>query len=243
MKQPRAVTEFLTLVKGACPSVGVAVDHADAPDGDWWFDARVNGALITVFWSPKSGFGFSTHDEIGFGEKPNEIYVSAEMAGLRFAQLVKRAGSGRTMALGIAELRELYGLSQAELAKRVGVEQAAISRVEGRDNLELNTLRSLVEAMGLRLSVQVLAPGISANIEPGTARKKLAKVAKAGGKVVYRDMKSRGAHDNPTGRLVGDVFVHGSALAKRKVGIGSKATKARRSRSAAPGKLQGVTKS
>jgi transcriptional regulator with XRE-family HTH domain len=170
MKQPLVVRDFISFVGQACPSVKIDVDHADKPDGNWWFDARVNGELLTVFWSPKAGFGFSTQNEIGFGEKPNEIYVSAEMAAARFVQLMRRVGSTRTLSLGIAELRELCGLSQTELAKRVGVEQAAISRVEGRQNLELNTLRSLVEAMGMRLSVQVLAPGVSANIEPGATK-------------------------------------------------------------------------
>lgn len=186
MKQPQVVREFITLVGRVCPSVKIEVDRADVPDGNWWFDTRVNGKLLTVFWSPKAGFGFSTQDEAGFGEKPNEIYVSAETAALRFAQLVKRAQSGRPRSLGISDLRELCGLSQTELAKRVGVEQAAISRVEGRDNLELKTLRSLVEAMGMRLSVQVLAPGISANIEPRRSVPKAAKTSHAKAKTAHK---------------------------------------------------------
>jgi transcriptional regulator with XRE-family HTH domain len=188
MKKPQAVRDFLNLVEGVCTSAVLVVDHADKPDGDWWIDAQVNGELVTVFWSPKSGFGFSTLEEIGYGEKPNEIYANPEMAAARFVQLLQQAGSGRTRSLGIAELRVLCGLSQTELAKRVGVEQAAISRVEGRENLELNTLRSLVEAMGMRLSVQVLAPGVSANIEPARANRKLSAATKKRAEAIARAM-------------------------------------------------------
>jgi DNA-binding XRE family transcriptional regulator len=254
MKQPKAVRDFLALLEVACPSLDLVVDHADAADGDWWFDARVSGKLLTVFWSPKSGFGFSTQDEIGFGEKPNEIYVSAEMAALRFAQLLNGAEAGKRPSLGIAELRELFGITQTELAKRVGVEQAAISRVEGRDNLELNTLRSLVEAMGLRLSVQVLAPGILANIEPGKAKEKLNTAAKARVKPIYGQVSFGGKlipsvtykNEKPV-FLLGRIRNVGIAAGKkasvtRKDKPAIKSSKPRRSRAAAPGKSHGVPK-
>ena len=258
MRKPQAVREFLSLVESACPLAELAVDHADKPDGDWWIDARANGELITVFWASKSGFGFSTQDPIGYGEKPNEVYASAAMAATRFVQLMERAGTGRTLSLGIAELRELFGLSQTELAKRVGVEQAAISRVEGRENIEINTLRSLVEALGMRLSVQVFAPGISANVEPGKGREKLPKAAKTRVKAIYGKVAFAGGHipsvtyenENPEyvlirKRYAGFAVVRKAAAkpnaaCKDKPAI--KAFKPRRSRSAAPGKSQGQTK-
>ena len=238
MKQPQVVGEFIALVGQASPWVTIKVDRADAPDGNWWFDARVNGELLTVFWSPKFGFGFSTQNEVGFGEKPNEIYVSAEMAALRFAQLVKRAGSGRTMALGISDLRELCGLSQTELAKRVGVEQAAVSRAEGRDNIELKTLSSLVEAMGFRIDVRVTAPGVTASIEPGRGKKKAISKTRLHRQTRETELALRLLKPGKGKKF----YFKNATLAKPEPKSRPLASKTRRVHTAAPGKSQGLTK-
>jgi DNA-binding XRE family transcriptional regulator len=55
-------------------------------------------------------------------------------------------------------LREKLGLSQAELAERLEVQQPAISKLERRQNLELNTLRSVVIALGGTIEIIVKVP-------------------------------------------------------------------------------------
>ncbi len=50
--------------------------------------------------------------------------------------------------LTLAELREARRRSQAELAKKLGVQQSAVSRIERRADMYLSTLRAMVEAMG-----------------------------------------------------------------------------------------------
>jgi transcriptional regulator with XRE-family HTH domain len=61
---------------------------------------------------------------------------------------------------GLAELRKARGLSQTELARRLGVTQPAVAKIEsGRaKNLELKTLAKFVAALGGRLKVEIL-PG------------------------------------------------------------------------------------
>jgi DNA-binding XRE family transcriptional regulator len=55
--------------------------------------------------------------------------------------------------LTLAQIREALKRSQAELAKKLGVQQSAVSRIERRTDLYLSTLRGMVEAMGGTLEI------------------------------------------------------------------------------------------
>jgi ribosome-binding protein aMBF1 (putative translation factor) len=61
------------------------------------------------------------------------------------------------LAHRIAELREKCGLSQAELARKVGTTQAGISRLENPNyhNYSLKTLEKVANALGARLRVEL----------------------------------------------------------------------------------------
>lgn len=65
------------------------------------------------------------------------------------------AEADRTYAMGLAALRQAAELTQAELARRIGVTQAAISRIEQPHDLLLSTLNSYLGAIGGRASVIV----------------------------------------------------------------------------------------
>lgn len=58
------------------------------------------------------------------------------------------------MALG--ELRNAHNLTQASIAKQLGIKQDGVSRLEQRSDVLLSTLRHYVEAIGgnLRLTVE-----------------------------------------------------------------------------------------
>ncbi|MEA5467322.1 XRE family transcriptional regulator [Spirulina sp. 06S082] len=58
----------------------------------------------------------------------------------------------------LKHLREKLGLSQSELAECLEVQQPAISKLERRQNLELNTLREVVNALGGTIEVIVRIP-------------------------------------------------------------------------------------
>ena len=51
------------------------------------------------------------------------------------------------------ELRRSLGLSQADLARRLGVKQPRVSKVEKRPDAMLEAMRRYVEALGGRLEV------------------------------------------------------------------------------------------
>lgn len=58
--------------------------------------------------------------------------------------------------IAIRDAREEAGLSQTELAARIGIAQSALSRIEaGRANLTLGTLQRVSDALGLPLGISV----------------------------------------------------------------------------------------
>jgi DNA-binding XRE family transcriptional regulator len=60
--------------------------------------------------------------------------------------------------LTLAELREARRRSQAELARKLGVQQSAVSRIERRADMYLSTLSGMVEAMGGTLEIIATFP-------------------------------------------------------------------------------------
>ncbi len=70
-----------------------------------------------------------------------------------------RVAQMRLEEITLRHLREKLGLSQSELAERLEVQQPAISKLERRRNLELNTLRSVVSALGGTIEIIVRVPG------------------------------------------------------------------------------------
>lgn len=56
--------------------------------------------------------------------------------------------------ISIRRIRESAGISQAELARRLGVTQAAVARWEsGRRRAKIDTLHRIATALGLNLTV------------------------------------------------------------------------------------------
>jgi predicted XRE-type DNA-binding protein len=76
----------------------------------------------------------------------------------RQAAISARANEIRLEEITLRHLREKLGLSQAELAERLEVQQPAVSKLERRQNLELNTLRSVVTALGGTIEIIVRVP-------------------------------------------------------------------------------------
>ena len=56
-------------------------------------------------------------------------------------------------ALALADLRQSRHVTQVQLAEELGISQGNVSRLEGRSDLYLSTLRSYVEALGGHLEI------------------------------------------------------------------------------------------
>jgi DNA-binding transcriptional regulator YiaG len=70
--------------------------------------------------------------------------IAAEVTQIR----ADMAEADRTYAMGLAALRQAAELTQVELARRMGVTQAAISRMEQPHDLLLSTLNAYLQAIG-----------------------------------------------------------------------------------------------
>ena len=61
----------------------------------------------------------------------------------------------RGMKTFLRGLREARGITQSEVANRLGVEQSSVSKAERRSDILLSTLGRFVDAMGGSVSIRV----------------------------------------------------------------------------------------
>lgn len=88
-----------------------------------------------------------------------ENWVAEDLKDEEFRAEYERLGPG----FKVARLRMLRGLTQEELAQRVGTHQSSISRLEsGEKEPSLSFLRRVVEALDGRLEVNIVAAEESA---------------------------------------------------------------------------------
>ena len=59
----------------------------------------------------------------------------------------------------LAEIRKQAGLTQVDLANALGIKQPSLSRLEGQDDMQISTLRRIVEALGGELELVARLPG------------------------------------------------------------------------------------
>jgi DNA-binding XRE family transcriptional regulator len=87
---------------------------------------------------------------------PPHVRAAAEAEGRR---LIQEEASLR-------EIRKARSQSQADLAQKLGVNQAAVSKLERRTDMYLTTLRGYIEAMGGELEIIARFPdGASVKID------------------------------------------------------------------------------
>jgi len=82
-----------------------------------------------------------------------------------FDDLVKRTSTKKTRIraarrtkellgdLLLSELRKLAGKSQQQLAAALGIKQPSLSKLENQDDMQISTLRRIVQALGGELEV------------------------------------------------------------------------------------------
>lgn len=84
-------------------------------------------------------------------------YLQDQLKDPDFAARFKKAGEAWDLAIRLAALRKESGLSQKELAKRVGTSQQQISRLESPsyEGHSLSMIRRVAEALGATVRVEV----------------------------------------------------------------------------------------
>ncbi len=79
--------------------------------------------------------------------------MMAELPPERRRRIEERAAGLVGEEMTLRELRKARALTQANVARELGISQDAVSRLEKRSDLLLSTLRRTVEAMGGSLSL------------------------------------------------------------------------------------------
>jgi len=69
---------------------------------------------------------------------------------------LEKEGKRLDTAIALMELREKEGLSQRELARKVGKPQSTIARIEnGSMNVTFDTLMDIVSALGKKMTISI----------------------------------------------------------------------------------------
>ncbi|TAK28165.1 MAG: XRE family transcriptional regulator [Chloroflexota bacterium] len=93
------------------------------------------------------------------GQSRYEEYWAKQMADPEFRRVYEEESSKKDLWLQLVEARQEAGLTQIEVARRLGVSQAQVARIEkrGYESYTLTTLRRYVQALGgcFRLDVAV----------------------------------------------------------------------------------------
>ena len=69
---------------------------------------------------------------------------------------IRRQAKTKVAAIRLQNLRENCQVTQEELARQMGLTQAAISKLERRPNVTLANLQRYVEALGGRLEIRAV---------------------------------------------------------------------------------------
>jgi len=91
-------------------------------------------------------------DERGYAEWREQLLHDPKTRALYEQEAAKKE-----LWLQLTEARQAAGLTQTQLAKRLGVSQAQVARIEqrGYDSYTLKTLRRYVDALGDGFSIDV----------------------------------------------------------------------------------------
>ena len=87
------------------------------------------------------------------------------------ARRAKMRDADRAHAMGLAALRKAAELTQTELARTLGISQAAVAKTEQREDLLLSTLAAYIEALGGQVHIVISFNGEEVDLDLGALRR------------------------------------------------------------------------
>ena len=78
--------------------------------------------------------------------------LQAKMSSERRAAVKARVKEMMAEML-LAEIRKMMDITQEELAEKLGIKQPSLSKLESQDDMQISTLRRLIEALGGELEL------------------------------------------------------------------------------------------
>lgn len=91
--------------------------------------------------------------------------LRAKMSPKAQARAAARA-EAMLVQMQLQELRKARKVTQVEVAKAMSVEQAAVSKLERRDDMYVSTLREYVKALGGELKLVASFPDADIQVHP-----------------------------------------------------------------------------
>lgn len=106
------------------------------------------------------------HPDINAGKASYQQWCERLHADPEYQHIYEEEAAKGELWLQLAEARQTAGLTQQQMAERIGVSQAQVSRIEkeGYDAYTITTLRRYVQALGegFTLEVTIHYPSIEA---------------------------------------------------------------------------------
>jgi hypothetical protein len=141
------------------PTARVDLDEPLRKSGVWALDVFLPDYHLAIAWQAKKGFGLVADETHGYGEGADEVFDDLDNALPRVLNLLNcKRPTVPPQSVRLKDIREELGLSQEEVAKRLGKKQGAISRQESRSDCHVSTLTEYVKALGCELVVKVVLP-------------------------------------------------------------------------------------
>jgi DNA-binding XRE family transcriptional regulator len=96
-------------------------------------------------------------DPVEAGARSYQQWRDKQMADPEFRAIYEEEAAKSELWLQLAEARQKAGLTQQQMAQRLGVSQAQVARIEkrGYDAYTLTTLRRYITALGEGFSLEV----------------------------------------------------------------------------------------
>lgn len=165
------IEQLADAIQRQFPDAKLEVREPASPEGVWFLDLQRGDAFAVVEWSPSQPFGLSTPSE-AYGTAADETYEELGELCARLADILEREAitSPPEDKLPLKELRHLCGLSQQELARRLHVQQPAISKLERRQDLPVSALRRWIEALGGELTIVAKVGGKTVELSQFSTR-------------------------------------------------------------------------
>jgi DNA-binding transcriptional regulator YiaG len=159
ISQRSALETLIEQIHRRFPDAKLTLDAAATKRGTHFLDILLEGHHVEVQWKDGFGFGVSCAAEHFYGEGPDEVYADEEAAyGRIVSLLLSKTYTAAPEPVRLAELRRERGVSQEALAQILEVRQAAISKLERRNDLLVSSVREVVRSMGGELRIVAAFP-------------------------------------------------------------------------------------
>lgn len=141
---------------------GVQVQHV-APVGlgkQHYVDLEWPGGSAEVCWSETHGFAVSSHkDGTSFGTGHDEQFGTPHELVARVKLLIAGEMTVERAGIWLGDIRRAAGVTQKELARRLGCSQPAVAQQEHRDDVHLAALVRTCRALEVGLTIEAVVNG------------------------------------------------------------------------------------